>query len=188
MVMSRIGAIDSAEATSYLTSTLNGYKMEVEDAMHVVDAMSQVDVESASSVSDLAKSLQKSASTADMAGVSFERLIGYAATIREGTQKSADTIGESLKTIFSRLGSVKAGTFLSEDLESEYTDINTFINDTEKVLSKVGIRVRDTNQDFRDAEDILDDVASAWSKYNDLEKNAISNIVRYKRKLCSVCF
>ena len=52
--------------------------------------------------------------------------------------------------------------FLDEDLETEYEDIDTFINDVEKVLSKVGIRVRDTNKQFRDAQDIIDDVAKQW--------------------------
>lgn len=95
MVMSRIGAIESAEATTYLTSVLNGYKIETQDVMHVVDAMSQVDIESASSVDDLAIALQRSASTANMAGVSFERLLGYVATVREVTQRSASVVGES---------------------------------------------------------------------------------------------
>lgn len=177
MVLSKVGAIESADATSYLTSVLNGYKMEVEDAMHVVDAMSQVDIESASSVNDLAIALQRSANTADMAGVSFEKLVGYAATIREVTQKTASTVGESLKTIFSRMGSVAAGKFLDEDLENEYEDFDTFVNDTEKVLTKLGIKLRDTNHQFRDVEDILDEVAQSWNTYNDLEKNALATSI-----------
>ena len=95
MVMSRIGVIKSAEATEYLTSVLNGYKIASEDVMHVVDAMSQVDIESASSVDDLAIALQRSANVASSAGVSFERLLGYVATVREVTQRSASVVGES---------------------------------------------------------------------------------------------
>ena len=182
MVMSRIGAIESADATSYLTSVLNGYKIATEDVMHVVDAMSQVDIESASSVDDLAVALQRSASTASQAGVSFERLLGYVATVREVTQRTASVVGESMKTILSRIGSVKAGTFLSEDLESEYTDISTYVNDVEKVLSKVGIRLRDTNKDFRDAQDILDDVAKGWANYDDLTKQALATAIAGTRQ------
>lgn len=185
MVMSRIGAIESADATSYLTSVLNGYKIATEDVMHVVDAMSQVDIESASSVDDLAVALQRSASTASQAGVSFERLLGYVATVREVTQRTASVVGESMKTILSRLGSVKAGTFLSEDLESEYTDITTYVNDVEKVLSKVGIRLRDTNKDFRDAQDVLDDVAKGWANYDDLTKQSLSTAIAGRRVVCS---
>lgn len=180
--MSRIGAIESADATSYLTSVLNGYKIATEDVMHVVDAMSQVDIESASSVDDLAVALQRSASTASQAGVSFERLLGYVATVREVTQRTASVVGESMKTILSRIGSVKAGTFLSEDLESEYTDISTYVNDVEKVLSKVGIRLRDTNKDFRDAQDILDDVAKGWANYDDLTKQALATAIAGTRQ------
>ena len=174
MVMSRIGAIESAEATTYLTSVLNGYKIATEDVMHVVDAMSQVDIESASSIDDLAIALQRSSNVAATAGVSFERLLGYVATVREVTQRSASVVGESMKTVLSRFGSVKAGTFLSEDLESEYEDITSFANDVEKVLSKVGIRLRDTNHDFRDTQDVLDDIAAKWKTFTDLEKNSIS--------------
>lgn len=182
MVMSRIGVIKSAEATEYLTSVLNGYKMETQDVMHVVDAMSQVDIESASSIDDLAIALQRSTATAQQAGVSFERLLGYVAAVRETTQRSASVIGEALKSIFSRMGSVKAGTFLSEDLESEYSDITTYVNDVEKVLSKVGIRLRDTNKDFRDAQDILDEVAKGWETYDDLTKQALATAIAGTRQ------
>ena len=181
MVMSRIGVIKSAEATEYLTSVLNGYNMETQDVMHVVDAMSQVDIESASSIDDLAIALQRSTATAQQAGVSFERLLGYVAAVRETTQRSASVIGEAMKSIFSRMGSVKAGTFLSEDLESEYSDITTYFNDVEKVLSKVGIRLRDTNKDFRDAQDILDEVAKGWETYDDRTKQALATAIAGKR-------
>lgn len=87
-----------------------------------------------------------------------------------------------MKTILSRLGSVKAGTFLSEDLESEYTDISTYVNDVEKVLSKVGIRLRDTNKDFRDAQDVLDDVAKGWATYDDLTRQALSTSIAGTRQ------
>lgn len=80
------------------------------------------------------------------------------------------------------MGSVKAGTFLSEDLESEYTDITTYVNDVEKVLSKVGIRLRDTNKDFRDAQDILDDVAKSWGTYDDLTKQALATAIAGTRQ------
>lgn len=71
------------------------------------------------------------------------------------------------------MGSVKAGTFLDMDLEQEYENFNDFVNDTEKVLSKVGIALRDTNKQFRDTEDVLAQVASKWEEYSDVERNAI---------------
>ena len=117
--MTRVGQLEAAESTEYLTSVLKGYKLEAEDAMGVVDALSQVDIESASSVADLAEALQRSANTASVAGVSFDKLIGYIATIQETTQRSASVVGQSMKTIFARMGSVMAGTFIDDDQANE---------------------------------------------------------------------
>lgn len=75
------------------------------------------------------------------------------------------------------MGSVKAGTFLDMDLSQEYETFNDFVNDTEKVLSKVGIALRDTNMKFRDTEDVLGEVASKWQTYTDVEKNAIATAI-----------
>ena len=40
MTLSKVGAIESSEATELLTSSLNGYKLEAKDAMSVVDKIS----------------------------------------------------------------------------------------------------------------------------------------------------
>lgn len=173
-VMARVGQLQDTESTQYLTSALKGYKIAAEDAMHVVDALSEVDMRSASSVGELAEAMQRTANVAAQSGVDFERLIGYLGTMKDVSQRAAPVVGEAMKTILSRIGSVAAGKFLDEDLENEYEDFDTYVNDVEKALGKVGLSLRDTNLQFRDAQDILDDVASKWSQFSDLEKNALS--------------
>ena len=42
MTLSKVGAMESAEATELLTSTLNGYKFAAQDAMTVVDKISRL--------------------------------------------------------------------------------------------------------------------------------------------------
>lgn len=177
MVQAKVGAIESADSTEYLTAILNGYKLSAEDAMSVVDKLAQVDVKSASSVEDLAIAMEKSANSARLAGVNLDTLVGYIAAVKQATQKSASSIGESFKTMFSRMGSVAAGKFIDEDLESEYNDFDTFLNDTEKALDKVGIKLRDTNQEFRSFEDVLNDVAAAWDTYSSVEKSGIATSI-----------
>lgn len=172
--MARIGQLEDSEATTFLTSALKGYKIAAEDAMHVVDALSEVDMKSASSVGELAEAMQRTANVAAQSGVEFERLVGYLATMKDVSQRAAPVVGEAMKTILSRLGSVKAGVFLDEDLENEYETIEQYVNDVEKVFSKVGISIRDTNLEFREAQDVLDDVAAKWENFSDLEKNAVS--------------
>ena len=40
MTLSKVGAMESAEATELLTSSLNGYQFAAKDAMSVVDKIS----------------------------------------------------------------------------------------------------------------------------------------------------
>lgn len=104
MILSKTGAMESSEATEKLTSTLNGYKLEVEDASRVVDVFSKLDMITASSASELAVAFTKTANSANDAGIPFENLAGLIATVSETTRKSATTIGESYKTLAARLG------------------------------------------------------------------------------------
>jgi hypothetical protein len=109
IIESKLAAIDSAQATEYLTAILNGFKLESKDVIGVIDQMVAVDNATATSVAELSIALQRSSNSAQQAGVSFSRLLGYISTVSSVTRKSASTIGESFKTIFARMGDVKAG-------------------------------------------------------------------------------
>lgn len=58
MVLSKVGALNSAEATKYLTSAMKGYKVEVKDALGIVDKLSAVDLVSATDAGGLAESIK----------------------------------------------------------------------------------------------------------------------------------
>lgn len=166
MIQSKIGQLESADSTKYLTSALKGYKLEVEDAMSVVDKMSAVDLKSATSLGGLAEGMSEVANSARLAGISMDKLLGYEAVIGETTQDSMSSVGQSLKRIFARMGNVKAGKFVDEDGEN--------LNDVEKVLGKLGIKLRDSQNEFRNFGDVLDEVGGKWSTYSSVEQNAIT--------------
>lgn len=92
MTLSKVGAMESAEATELLTSTLNGYKMAAEDSMGVVDKISAIDMAAATSSEELMVALSRTANSADDAGVSFDKLLAMIATTSSVTRKSASTI------------------------------------------------------------------------------------------------
>jgi len=50
LMMSKLGNMDSAQATEYLTSTLNGFKLEAGDSIGVIDKLTQLDNNYATSV------------------------------------------------------------------------------------------------------------------------------------------
>ena len=170
MVLSKVGMISSADATQYLTSSMKGYNVEVSKSLDIVDKFSAVDMVSATSAGGIAEAMSRTASSARLAGIEMDRLIGYIALVGEVTQKDMASVGESFKTIFSRMGNVKLGQLVDED----GNDITTQISDVEKVLSKVDIKLRSSATEFRDFGDVLDDVGKNWKSFNDVEKNAIA--------------
>ncbi len=93
LMLSKLGNMESAQATEYLTSTLNGFKLEAEDAIGVVDILINLDNQYATSAAELAEALQRTANSAQQAGFSFNEIISYIATVSSVSRKSADSIG-----------------------------------------------------------------------------------------------
>ena len=167
MVLSKLGKIESADASEYLTASLNGYKKSASEAIDIVDKLTAVDMESASDAGGLAVSLSKTASAANMAEVSFDRLVGMIATVKEVTQDSDESVGNMFKSTFSRMNQIKAGKFIDAETGES-------LNDVEKVLNKVGIAMRDANGEFISSEKIMDAVGSKWEEFDSTTKRAVA--------------
>ena len=74
----------------------------------------------------------------------------------------------------SRYGNVKAGAYTKMNLESSSdTDLEN-LNDIEKVLGKIGIRIRSTNTEFRSFSDVLEELSDKWINLDTVSKNAIA--------------
>lgn len=92
MTLSKVGAIESSQATQLLTSSLNGYKLEAKDAMSVVDKISEIDLKAATSSEELATALARTANIANDSEVSFDKLLAMIGTVSSVTRRSAETI------------------------------------------------------------------------------------------------
>ncbi len=171
VILSKIGQIESAEATEYLTSAMNGFHVASENVIGIIDKLSAVDLNAAVSSGGLAEAMSKCSNSANIAGVSMDSLIGYIGTVAEVTQKSDSVIGESFKTIMARMGKIKLNDWIDED----GTDISGEINDVEKTLGKFGISLRESATAFRNFEDVIYDVGKAWNQFSSVDKNAIAN-------------
>lgn len=173
-VLSKIGLINSAEATQYLTSAIKGYKVEINDAMSIADKLSAVDMAAAVSVGGLAEGMSKTANSARLAGVEMDTLLGYLAAVGEVTQQDMASIGNAFKTMFARYSNVKLNKLVDDDGES--------LNDYERILTRVGIRLRDNLGEFRDFTDVLDDVQAKWSSLTEVEQSAIETALGATRQ------
>ena len=173
MKLSKLGMIESSEATQYLTSMLKGFKIEAEKALEIVDRLTSVDIEAAVSAGGIAEALSRTATSAQLAGLSLDESIGMVTVIGEVTQKSMESVGESVKTLLSRYGNVKAGVFTQMGLDDDGETTDN-INDIEKVLGKLGIPIRSSNLEMRAISDVLDDLADKWQTLDTVSKNAVA--------------
>lgn len=163
--LGKLGNLSLADSTEYLTSTLNSFKMEAEDASLVVDKLIAVDNIAATSAGEMATALRYSAASADDAGISFDQLVSYIATVSSTTRMNAEMIGQAMKTLFARMRDIQAGAIDEDGLG---------INNVEKALSRVNIALRDTPDSFRPMGDVLEELALKWDTLNEIEQENIS--------------
>ena len=122
--------------------------------------------------------MSRASNSAQMAGTTLDRYIGYLTTITDVTQKSAASVGESLKTVYSRYQNIAAGKFVAaqSDIDSENYDEASWqgLNDVEKALKALGINIRSSVDTFRNFDDVMDEIASKWSTFSDVQKSGIA--------------
>ncbi len=153
---------------------LKGFKLEASDAMDVVSKLTKVDMEAATSAGSIAESLRQFATTAQLSGVDIDQAIAMATTIMDVSQKDASSVGHALNTMIARYGNVKAGAYTKANLGEESSDTTEKLNDIEKVLNKIGISMRTTSLEFRDFDEVLEDVAAKWQDLDNVSQNAIA--------------
>lgn len=168
--LSAVSELDAATSTEYLTSVMKAYKIAVDDVIGIVDKVTSVDLVSATNAGGLMEAMNRTATTANMAGVSIDKLLGYVAAMGEVTGRSMSSVGESLKTIFSRMSDIKANKLelIDEDGTTE------LLSDVELTLKNVGIDLRETVNEYNDYEDVLDALASKWNTLSEVQQNALT--------------
>ncbi len=170
MVLSKVAQIDSDDSSSYLTAIMKGYKMAADEVAGINDSLTSIDLAAAVDAAGLAEATSRVAASADLAGVSLNRLLGYAAAIGEASQESMSVIGNSLKTIFTRMANIKAGNL--ELIDEDGTTQS--LSDVETVLNNVGIKLRDSTNEFRDFDTVLDETAAKWQNLSSVQQAAVA--------------
>lgn len=167
--LSKVGNLSSEDATKYLTSARKGYGItSAEDTLKIVDKLSSVDMASATDVGGLAEGMSEVANTANLAGISMSKLLGYLATIGEVTQEGMSSVGNGLNAVFARMGNIKLSRL------KDYQNNGEDLSNVETVLRGEGVNLRDKTDQFRNFGDVLDEVAGNWNNYSDVSKRAIA--------------
>lgn len=168
-MMSKLGNLEAAQATELMTSTLNGFKLSAEESARIVDKLVGLDNAYATSVAEISTALQYGAAVANQAGVSFDQLAAYIAVVSSVTRISAETIGQSFKTMLTRMEQIKIGKLFEDD--------PTTINQVAEALDNVGIALMKDADTFRPMGDVLDELAGKWSGLTQKQQNAIAGTI-----------
>lgn len=166
-MLSKLGQIEAAEASQALTSAMKGYNLTVEESIGVIDKFTAVDMVAAVSAGDIATAMAETAVGAEIAGIAMDRLTGYITVVKEISQDGAESVGTFYRTLFARMGNIKAGRL--EDFETGES-----LSDVETVLDTYSIKLRDSNEEFRNFGDVLDEVASRWDSFGTVGQRAIA--------------
>ena len=173
-IAARLAGISTTESVRFLTSAINGYQLAADQAMAVSDKFAALAASSASSYEELATALSKVAAQAYSAGVSMDNMMGFIAKAIETTREAPENIGTAFKTIFARMSELKDfGKTMEDGMD---------LNRIETALGSVNVKLRDTNGEFRNLDDVLIDVGNQWSGLTKNQKAYITTALAGTRQ------
>ena len=118
--------------------------------------------------------------------VAMDKYIAYLTTVADVTQRSPETIGEAFKTVFSRMGNVKLGRYTASQEEMASEDYNEEewenLSDVETALDNIGIKLRKNTQEYRETDDVLEDIHEKWEELSQVDRNAVVNALAGTRQ------
>ena len=94
-MQAKLANLDAAQSTEFTTSIMNGFQLEAGDMLGVLDKLVALDNSYATSVGEIATAMQRSSSSAKLAGVSLDELASYITVVSSVSRQSAESIGES---------------------------------------------------------------------------------------------
>jgi len=155
LILTRLSGLGAADSVEAITATLNGFQKAALSSTDVINKLAAVDANFAVSSGDLAEAIKRVGSSAEDAGVSFDQLLAIVTSAQQITARGGSVIGNSFKTIFTRLQRPK----VLEDLQ------------------QLGIQTQTAEGNTRPLIDILSELAKTFDVLNDSQKAAIAEQV-----------
>lgn len=130
------------QSVATLTSAMANYNITAKESITIGDKLNEIDNNYSITTLDLATAMRKNASASEAFGVSMNRNLGNITAIASATKESGAIVGNSLKTIYSRI---------------------TTNDSAISALTDIGVSIKDMEGNMRPVQDILDELASRWS-------------------------
>jgi hypothetical protein len=140
LILSRLSGLGAAESVNVLTAAVNSFANQGVTATEVVNKLATVDAAFAVSSKDLAEGISRVGASASQSGVSIDELIGLITSAQQATARGGAVIGNSFKTIFTRLERGK----------------------TQSLLESLGVDTKDETGKIKSTVDMLKDLAKVY--------------------------
>ena len=155
LILTRLSGLDVVSSVNSLTAAINSFSRAALNSTEIVNKLANVDAAFAVSSADLANALSRVGSAAEDAGVSFDELLAIVTATQQTTARGGAVIGNSLKTIFTRIQRPKV-------LDA---------------LEKLGVTVRDLEGETRPAIQILGELAKTFDGLGSSQRSQVGELV-----------
>ena len=166
--LANVSRQSAEEVSQEMTAIWNNFDNGSQNLEYYADVITALGAATASSSQEIATGLEKFAAIANTVGLSYEYATAAMATITAQTRQSADTVGTGLRTLFSRLESLKLGDTLEDGVD---------LNKYSQALDAVGVKVLDTSGQLRDMDSILNDLGDRWDQLSKAQQVALAQTV-----------
>ena len=180
MKMARIAGLEAKDATDMMTAALRGFNMELNEtsATRINDVYSNLAAKTASDTEEIGKAMQRTASIAHSAGMSFEGTAAFLAQAVETTREPAENIGTAMKTIVARFQEMKKNPLEITEVDGEEVSYNK----VDAALQSIGVSLKDTNGQFRELDKVFLDISKKWNSLSQTQQRYIATIAAGSRQ------
>lgn len=155
LILTRLANLDVAQSVETLTASINGFQKSALTSTAIINKLATVDAAFAVSSKDLAEGLSRAGAAASDAGVSFDQLVGLITSAQQTTARGGSVIGNSLKTIFTRVER----------------------RDTIEAFESLGVAVRDAEGNMLSALPLLQNFAKTYDVLGGSVKKQAAELV-----------
>ena len=163
--------INIDEANESLISTLRGFKLEADQAEHIIDVFNEVSNNESISSAGIGNALQRSAASFNAANTSLEKSVALV-TATNSVLQDPEKVGNMWKTVSARIRGADT------ELQEMGEDTEGMVESTSKLQSLIkgmtGFDIMESDgKTFKDIYDIIIGIGEKWNDLNDIDRASL---------------
>lgn len=169
MIGAQVLSLSVTKVANNLTAATRAYNIETSESITLIDKWMRIQRGFAVTATDLGEATQRASAVASAFGISYEKFLGHITAMIEITRRTGNVAGRSLQMIYTRLFTT------GRKAVQEIAKVPVFLTKTGEVTTK-------NTHIFRSAEEVLDELALAYTNLNRAEKINVAVKVGSRRQ------